>query len=91
MDVRVVKKTERELVLEITGEDHTLGNLIAKTAMDNDKVSYATYRIPHPLENKMEIIIVAKEGYDISSIMVEVLDDIRRSLEEFAKEVERKL
>ena len=91
MDVKVVRRTGNELIIEIQGEDHTLGNLIAKTAMENDKVAYATYRIPHPLSGKMEIIIVTREGYDVSSVIVEVLEDIRRSLEEFAKEVERKL
>ncbi len=91
MDVIVKKKTDRELVLQIRGEGHTLGNLIAKAAMNNPHVVFASYRIPHPLQDVMELVIEVEEGYPISKAIVEIVEDIRSSLNEFKRLIEEKL
>jgi len=62
LELRVSKQAENEIVIEITGEDDTLGNLIAKEAMKHPKVVYASYRIPHPLQNRLEIVITVEKG-----------------------------
>ena len=90
-EVRVVKKTERELLLEIWGEDHTLGNLIAKEALKHPDVTYAAYRIPHPLQDKLEIYITVKEGKDPGQVFIEVCDKIKEYLREFREKVEEKI
>ncbi len=91
MEVSVKRKSDRELVLQITGEGHTLGNLIAKTAMANPHVVFASYRIPHPLRDTMELIIEVEEGYPIDKVLLEIVDDIKRRLSEFRRLVEEKL
>lgn len=91
MDVVVKKKTDREIVLQIKGEGHTLGNLIAKAAMNNPHVVFASYRIPHPLQDVMELVIEVEEGYPISKAIVEIVEDIRSSLNEFKRLIEEKL
>ncbi len=91
MDVIVKKKTDREIVLQIKGEGHTLGNLIAKAAMNNPHVVFASYRIPHPLQDVMELVIEVEEGYPISKAIVEIVEDIRSSLNEFKRLIEEKL
>lgn len=91
MDMKIIRKTDTEIVIQITGEDDTLGNLISKEAMKHPKVIYATYRIPHPLQNKLELIIRAEEGSNIGQVLVEIVDRIKIDLEEFRKEVEEKI
>lgn len=39
----------------IMREDHTLGNLIRCRLLEEKRVVFAGYRIPHPLETRMEI------------------------------------
>jgi DNA-directed RNA polymerase subunit L len=90
-DLRVVKKTDRELLLEIWGEDHTLGNMLAKEALRHPDVTYAAYRIPHPLQDKLELYITVKEGSDPGRVLKEVCDKLKEYLDQFYREVEEKI
>jgi len=64
--------------IEITiyKEDHTLGNLISSylkklfitKKIIGDLLSFATYKLPHPLEDKIMIIIGFKENTDLNSL-----------------------
>ncbi|MCD6195714.1 MAG: DNA-directed RNA polymerase subunit L [Staphylothermus sp.] len=91
MELRVSKQAENEIVIEITGEDDTLGNLIAKEAMKHPKVVYASYRIPHPLQNRLEIVITVEKGVDIGEVLSEIVTNIKNVLADFRKEVESKI
>ena len=88
MDLRVISRKDRELVLEIRGEDHTLGNLLMKEALKHPSVEYAAYRIPHPLRDVMEFTLIVKEGADVSRVLREVIDALRSEVSEFKKSVE---
>lgn len=90
-EIKITKKSDRELLLEIRGEDHTLGNLIAKEALKHTDIEYAAYRIPHPLQDKLEIYIVVKKGRDPKKVLIEVCEQIKKYLQEFNKLVEEKI
>jgi len=91
LELRVSRQAENEIVIEITGEDDTLGNLIAKEAMKHPKVVYASYRIPHPLQNRLEIVITVEKGVDIGEVLSEIVTNIKNILADFRKEVESKI
>jgi len=91
VEVRVVTKTDRELVLEITGEDHTLGNMLMKEALRHPAVEYVAYRIPHPLKNTMEFVLIIKEGANISTVLTEILNKLKNEIAEFKRLVEEVL
>ncbi len=91
MEVKVLRQSKTELVLEIIGEDDTLGNLISKEAMKHPKVLYSTYRVPHPLQDKLEVTIRFREGSDPGKIMLEIVENIRKYLQDFRREVMKKL
>jgi len=63
----------------IHGEDHTLGNLISSylkklfivNKMKGELLSFASYKLPHPLEEKIVIIIGFKEGVDLNGLFKE--------------------
>jgi len=48
MKVRVVKRTDRELEVEIEGEGHTFLNLLVDELNRMEKVDFAAYAIDHP-------------------------------------------
>ncbi len=91
MELRVSRQAENEIVIEITGEDDTLGNLIAKEAMKHPKVVYASYRIPHPLQNRLEIVITVEKGVDVGEVLSEIVTNIKNILADFRREVESKI
>ncbi|MET1159387.1 MAG: RpoL/Rpb11 RNA polymerase subunit family protein [Thermoprotei archaeon] len=90
-ELKVLRKSDNEILLEIRGEDHTLGNLLVKEALRHPKVEYAAYRIPHPLQDRMEIYIATTKDANIKDIIREVIDSIRKYLNEFKNEVVSKL
>jgi DNA-directed RNA polymerase subunit L len=61
MRVKVLKKTENELKIEVEGAGHSLLNLLQKTLLENDAIELAGYHVPHPLVDKGILYINTKE------------------------------
>ncbi len=91
MNVEVKRVTDNEIIIVIEGEDDTIGNLIAKSAVQHPNVVYATYRIPHPLERKVEIIISVDKNADLGSTISEIIHSIKEELEEFKNKIDEAL
>jgi DNA-directed RNA polymerase subunit L len=43
MELRVIKKTDEELEIEVAGEDHTFMNVLKSALLETEGVSAATY------------------------------------------------
>lgn len=48
-------KQENCLTYRIELEDHTLGDLLRIFLLKEDDISFAGYKVPHPLEDVLEI------------------------------------
>lgn len=83
MNIRVISWNNVKLVLEIEGEDHTLGNLLMKEALRHPGVKNASYRILHPLGNVIEFTILIREDADMSTVIREIIDSLRKQIMEF--------
>lgn len=90
MNVRVRKYADKELVLEIEGEDHTLANLLAKSALSNPHTKLATYVIEHPLVGAPVLRIVT-DGTDPLQVLKEVVSSARGEAEQVLKAVSKAL
>ena len=44
-------------IFTLHGEDHTLGNLLRAQLLEDARVVFAGYKVPHPLESRVEIKI----------------------------------
>jgi len=62
MELKTLKKTAKELELEITGETETLLNPIAEVLLGFDDVDYASYMSDHPESKKRRLYIRVKKG-----------------------------
>lgn len=49
------EKVPDAVVFDIWLEDHTLGNTLRMELLRNELVLFAGYKVPHPLENKIEL------------------------------------
>ncbi len=91
MRVEVRKLTDKEIVLKLHGEDHTLGNLVAKLALRHPNVTMAAYQIEHPLEGSPIIRIVTDGSKDALEVLREVLREAIDYVDAVIQEIERKV
>ena len=85
MDVKVLKSSDREMEIEVQGESHTLGNLVAKQLQSMGEVELAYYEIPHPLQPRMRIYIRTREGSRPREVLEKALSMLEEELEEVEK------
>ncbi|RAP53671.1 MAG: DNA-directed RNA polymerase subunit L [Methanosphaera sp. rholeuAM130] len=52
--MKVVEEQDNRLVFEVTGESHTICNILRKRLMSQDEVTAAAYDITHPLVGQPE-------------------------------------
>jgi DNA-directed RNA polymerase subunit L len=52
--MKVVEEEANRLVFEVTGESHTICNILRKRLMSQDEVTAAAYDIIHPLVGQPE-------------------------------------
>eukprot|EP00039_Didymoeca_costata_P019687 m.338556 g.338556 ORF g.338556 m.338556 type:complete len:130 (+) comp18460_c0_seq1:113-502(+) len=70
-DVRIVNAA----TFTINKEDHTLGNLLATQLLQDPRVLYAGYKVPHPLENHIEIRIQVAPDYTPQAALQTAIND----------------
>jgi len=62
MKLKTIKKTAKELEIEITGETETILNPITEVLLKNENVDYASYMTDHPESPKRRLYIRVKSG-----------------------------
>lgn len=67
------EESDKDGIIIVNNEDHTLGNLIARGLQIHDKVEFAGYNLPHPLAKKVHFHYKLKSG-NIKKIVEEVVD-----------------
>jgi len=62
MELKTIKKSAKEIEIEITGENETILNPITEVLLQNDDVDYASYLSDHPESIKRRLYIRVKKG-----------------------------
>ncbi len=87
MPVRIVKEDKSKLELELTDEDHTMGNLLRTTLLLDKHVKQAGYQIIHPLTGGIKLIVHTDGEESPRDALLSALSKI----ESDAKELQGKL
>ena len=89
MELKTIKKTTKEIELEITGETETLLNPITEVLLQYEDVDYASYLSDHPESNKRRLYLRVKKGKpeDLLKKAVKQLED---EIKTFSKNIEGK-
>lgn len=82
--VRIVERKDKEIRIEIDGEDHTLLAPLASKLLDNEQVDFATYTIEHTLRSNPVLFVKMKEGDPVEAIKSAVAS-LASDFEEFAQ------
>jgi len=91
LKIKVLKRSNQELKLEVEGEGHTLFNLLEKVLIEDDTVEIAGYNIPHPLTSNLILYIRSKEGRDPEDALKDALTKIIETGRELKKTFEEAL
>jgi DNA-directed RNA polymerase subunit L len=91
LKVNVVKKSGKELKIEIEGAGHGLCNLLQKKLLEDKGVDMAGYDIPHPLASNPIIYIRMKGTVKPEEALKKAAEKARAINEFFSKELEKAL
>ena len=71
--VKSVRRMENGLEFTFTNEDHTLGNLLQTLLVnrhiegsEEPRITYAGYKVPHPLRQEMVLILSSEDGNELN-------------------------
>lgn len=75
MDIKVLKKTDTEIEVEIKGEDHTLLNALKSSLLKDKAVKVATYDIEYPgISNPVLYVRMGRSEDPIEAIKKATMD-----------------
>jgi DNA-directed RNA polymerase subunit L len=87
MEIKKLKKTAKELELEILHEDETMLNPILQLLLQNEDVEYAEYFTDHPESPKRRFYLRVKKGKP-EEILKQTVKKLETETKTFIKMVE---
>jgi len=69
-------KVPNAAIFTINKEDHTLGNLVRQQLLKDPQVLFAGYKVPHPLESKIQIRIQTTPDYSPQEALTNSITDL---------------
>jgi DNA-directed RNA polymerase subunit L len=91
MDLRVIDKSDTELSIEITGEDHTFMNVLKGTLLETDGITAATYDMnPEQSGGQTDPVLTIKteEGVDALDALEDGADRVIEKTDSLTDAVE---
>jgi len=89
MDLKKIKKTSKELELEVIGENETILNPITQVLIQNEDVEYATYMADSTTSNKRRLYVRVKKGKP-EEILKKAVKYLENEVKDFRKNFEGK-
>ena len=89
MELKKIKKTAKELEIEIMGENETILNPITELLLQNKDVDYASYLTDHPESKKRTLYIRVKKGKP-EEILQKTVKQLEDEVKTFGKNFQEK-
>ncbi|MEM0313089.1 MAG: DNA-directed RNA polymerase subunit L [Candidatus Bathyarchaeia archaeon] len=89
MKIKVLKRTENELKIEVEGAGHTLCNLLQKKLLENENVDVAGYDIPHPLTSNPIIYVRTKSNLKPEDALLDAVVRAQEMNKEFGEALKK--
>ncbi len=84
MEIKVLEEKKNKLVLEITGETHTVCNALVKELWNDKHIKAAGYRIDHPLTARPNLL-VETDGADPRKAISSAIKKLAKAADDFKK------
>jgi len=89
--IKILEISDKELEFELEGEGHTLCNLLRKVLLEDKDVTFAGYRIEHPLIGKPKMYVRTNGKKDPLDAVIEAAKRIKEMAEGFREAFLRSL
>lgn len=90
MELTILNKTENEINIKVSGETHTLLNMLKASLLNNKHVEIATYDIKHPTISN-PVLFVRTDGADPIDVIKKASKEMVRQCDEFIKLFTKKM
>lgn len=91
LKVKVLKKSENELKIEVEGAGHTICNLLQKCLLEDENVDVAGYDVPHPLASNPIVYLRTKGNVKPEEALKKAVEKALDINREFGKALEKAL
>lgn len=89
MKIKVLKKTENELKIEVEGAEQGICNLLQKKLLEDERVDLAGYDMPHPLASNPVIYVRTKDNVKPEKALITAAEKARDANEAFRKALDK--
>jgi len=89
MELKTIKKTAKELEIEITDENETILNPITEVLLQNSDVEYASYMSDHPESKNRRLLLRVKKGKP-EEILLKAVKQLENEVKNFTKTIQDK-
>ncbi len=86
-----MSKAPNELKLKVEGVGHTFCNLLQKTLLEDEKVDFAGYDIPHPLTSHSIFYIRTKGKMTPKEALGKAIERSHKTNKDFTEKLEKAL
>lgn len=83
MKLKIVSEEGGNLEMHMSGEGHTLLNLLQSALLTNKDVRMAGYTKPHPLMDRSVLYVSMKRGKEHREALLSSAEDARQKVNEF--------
>jgi len=87
MKINILKKSGKELKIELIGSSHGLCNLLQKRLLEDKTIDFAGYDVPHPLASNPLIYIRMKGDQKPEDALIRAIEKVREMNDAFGKEL----
>ncbi len=91
MKLHKLRVEDKQLEMEVSGEGHTLLNLIQSSLLKQANVKMAGYAKPHPLRDRSIFYITLKRGKNFDNALIKGANDAKKELVAFLKKFEAEI
>ena len=92
MKIEIIESKEKYIKLRIEEEDHTLGNILQKALLEDDRILGAGFYIPHPLRKELIFEIFFNDSTSLDEkkkIILEDIEDIKKYIERIKERTQK--
>ncbi|MEM2203923.1 MAG: DNA-directed RNA polymerase subunit L [Sulfolobales archaeon] len=89
--IKIEKRSDRELIFTLTGDQHGIPNLISKLAIRKPYVSYAAYIVDHPQTSQPRVVIITDGTRDPVDVLIEILIEAKTYAQNLKEAIEKLL
>ncbi len=82
--IKILERKEKEVRIEIKGEDHSLLVPLTSKLLDNEKVDIVTYNIKYTLKSNPVLYVKMREGDPLEAVIAAV-SSLASEFEEFER------